>query len=63
MDAVAILDSLDADAIADRLDRMERDRQALLTLLRAARARERGRDRRPGEGRQDDQDATHTPAG
>jgi len=36
-DPVAILRQLDADAIRARLDAMERERRALLVLLRAAR--------------------------
>jgi hypothetical protein len=41
MDPVAILDSLDARAIEERLSQLRGERQALLTLLRASRARER----------------------
>jgi hypothetical protein len=37
---VALLESLDADAIAARLDELEREAQALRVLLRSARARQ-----------------------
>jgi hypothetical protein len=37
-DPVAMVRRLDADAISERLHQMERERRALLVLLRAARA-------------------------
>lgn len=39
MDATHILDSLDVDQIRERLDAIDGERRALMTLLRAARAR------------------------
>jgi hypothetical protein len=41
-DATAVLDQLDSQALARRLDELEAERRAVLILLRAARARERG---------------------
>lgn len=40
-DPVELVDTLDADAIAARLDDLDRQSSALRVLLRAARARER----------------------
>jgi hypothetical protein len=42
-----LLDSLDADAITARLDDLDEERRALLTLLRAARRRRPGAGERP----------------
>ena len=43
-DPVRMLDALDADALAQRIDAIDRERSALLVLLRAVRrARPRGR--------------------
>jgi hypothetical protein len=42
-DPVAILEALDADTLRRRLDDLDAARAAVLTLLRAARARERSR--------------------
>jgi hypothetical protein len=42
MDPIAVLESLSADEIAARLERMYAEEQSLKVLLRAARARERG---------------------
>lgn len=36
-DAVALVQNLDPDAISDRIDAIDREREALLVLLRAAR--------------------------
>lgn len=57
-DATTIVESLDADAIRQRLEQLGREQDALRVLLRAARARQRGqrRDSLPREG---DADATH----
>ena len=38
-DPVALIEQLDPEAIASRLDKLQHERQALLVLLRAARAR------------------------
>ncbi|HJT76350.1 MAG TPA: hypothetical protein VJ739_04035 [Gemmataceae bacterium] len=40
-DPVALLSHLSADALCARLDELDAERQALMVLLRAARARER----------------------
>ena len=40
-DPLALLDQLDAAALRRRLDQLDRERSALMVLLRAARARER----------------------
>jgi hypothetical protein len=45
-DPVAIIDTLDADAIAERLEQLDRERDALRVLLRSARARQRAAARR-----------------
>lgn len=45
-DPIAILASLDADAIEAKLTEMDRDREALLVLLRAAR-RQQKRSKKP----------------
>jgi hypothetical protein len=42
-DATAVLDALDPEQITERLDRLEAEKEALRVLLRAARARTRGR--------------------
>lgn len=39
MDATAILDSLDADKIRERISEIERERESLIVLLRAANRR------------------------
>jgi hypothetical protein len=44
-----LLDSLDPDAIAARLDELDRESRALRVLLRSARARRRGQGRPPAE--------------
>jgi hypothetical protein len=44
-DPVALIDGLDAAAIARRLDALHHEEAALRVLLRAARARERREDR------------------
>jgi hypothetical protein len=44
-DPVALLESLDPEAIAARLDELEREAQALRVLLRSARARQGARKR------------------
>jgi hypothetical protein len=41
IDATQFLESLDVTQLRERLDAMDRERAALLVLLRAARARER----------------------
>jgi hypothetical protein len=46
-DPVAIVQSLDADAIAARLDELAREEQALRVLLRSARARQKGQRQPP----------------
>jgi hypothetical protein len=45
-DAVALIQGLDADQIARRLEELDAEAQALRVLLRSARARERARTRR-----------------
>jgi len=40
--AASILEQLDSREIADRLDQLDGERRALMTLLRAAKAKERG---------------------
>jgi len=42
MNAQTILDQLNAREIAERLEQIDAERKALLTLLRAAKQRERG---------------------
>ncbi|MDY0168500.1 MAG: hypothetical protein RBS80_18265 [Thermoguttaceae bacterium] len=58
MDATALLARLDSREISDRIDRLTAERKALITLLRAARARERASRARHApdreEGRRDD---------
>jgi hypothetical protein len=44
-DPVAVLDQLDIDAIVERLQAIEREQNALRALLRAAKAREREREK------------------
>jgi hypothetical protein len=44
-DPVALIDGLDADAIAARLDQLGRQTKALRLLLRAARARQQAQKR------------------
>ncbi len=48
-DPIEIVRQLDLDTIENRLDEMERERAALLVLLRAARARRRGGHKVDGE--------------
>jgi hypothetical protein len=48
-DPVAIVRQLDPDDIEQRLDEMEREREALIVLLRAARARRRRERKVAGE--------------
>ena len=43
IDPETLLQQLSADQISERLRQIERDRRALMVLLRAARARERPR--------------------
>jgi hypothetical protein len=45
-DPVALVDALDPDAIAARLDEIDRESKALRVLLRAARARRAAEQRR-----------------
>jgi hypothetical protein len=45
-DAAAIVESLDVEAIRDRLDELDRQSRALRVLLRSALARQREADRR-----------------
>ena len=49
--AAALLEQLDARQIAERLQHLEAEKQALRVLLRAARARERSRGPDGGRGR------------
>jgi hypothetical protein len=46
--ASALLDQLDSRRIAERLEELEGEKSALRVLLRAARAREHGRQQRGG---------------
>ena len=46
-DPVSLIDTLDPDAIAARLEELVREQDALRVLLRAARARRRGQQARP----------------
>ena len=47
MDATALLAQLDPAEISERIDRLTAERKALMTLLRAARARQRASRVRP----------------
>lgn len=53
MDAKALIESLDAEQIQARLDELAGERQALMTLLRAARHRQIGLPDHATAGRQD----------
>jgi hypothetical protein len=44
-DSTTLLNRLDADELRQHLDRLDEERAAVLVLLRAARARERARQR------------------
>jgi hypothetical protein len=53
-DPIAIVERLDPDAINERLDQLVREREALIVLLRAARARRGSRRPKPEEVSTDD---------